>query len=364
MNLSRRVKRINDVHSKLADDRLGQKRRGYRVLRFIVSFLIIFYGFAKLNGAQFTVLTSELDKPMGQVSGFWLTWYYFGYSSIYSNFLGLAQIVGGVLLMFRKTTLLGTCLLLPVVSNIILIDIFYGVDLDALLGAFIIEFALIGILAVHRHELLELFWSKQNSLFPEQASAKSRGFGKYAVRALMIAIPAVYTYWVANYNNRLPTQLDGAWDVVSVSPQTDAANVPAVIFFERNRAFMCVFKSRDASYQQHHFEVDANQRTITIWDEWLRKGNQLFGGTYELSGDDLRLSGKFVKSTDQTTLVLKRRTQRSSAARPNRPGQFQLWSASAERSGDGALDLLAMQPIQSGVALRLPPHSKGDAKNQ
>ena len=38
--------------------------------------LLMVYGFAKLNGSQFTVLDSELTKPMGQVSGFLLTWYY------------------------------------------------------------------------------------------------------------------------------------------------------------------------------------------------------------------------------------------------------------------------------------------------
>src|SRR2546425_12625108 len=111
----------------------------YRALRFGVSFFVIRYGFAKLNGSQFTILTSELDKPMGQVSGFWLTWYYFGYSSVYGNLVGLVQIAGGVLLMFRKTTLLGSCLLLPVVTNIILIDIFYRIALDALLVALLME---------------------------------------------------------------------------------------------------------------------------------------------------------------------------------------------------------------------------------
>ena len=83
------------------------------ILRFVVAFLVFTYGFAKLNGSQFTILDSELDKPMGQVSGFWLTWYYFGYSKFYGNLIALAQVLGGVLLMFRRTTLLGCCLLLP-----------------------------------------------------------------------------------------------------------------------------------------------------------------------------------------------------------------------------------------------------------
>src|SRR2546426_12506832 len=103
----------------------------YTVSRFVAAFLVLFYGFAKLNGSQFTILASELDKPMGQVSGFWLTWYYFGYSSVYGNLIGLVQVAGGVLLMFRKTVLLGSCLLLPIVANIILIGIFYRIAIDA-----------------------------------------------------------------------------------------------------------------------------------------------------------------------------------------------------------------------------------------
>ena len=311
MHLSRLQRRLRDAHSKLAEH-LIQMKWAYQALRFVVSSFIILYGFAKLNGSQFTILASELDKPMGQVSGFWLTWYYFGYSPVYGNFLGLVQILGGVLLMFRKTTLLGSCILVPVVTNIILIDIFYRIDLGALLIAFLMEFALIGILTFHRHELLQVFWSKQNTIFPGQSSVKSRGFGKYAIRALMIATPAIFTYWVANYNNRLPTPIDGAWTVVSVSPQNAATSDALVdIFFERNRASLCVFKRKDGSYEWHHFEVDEPKRTITIWEEWLRKGNQIFAGTYELSGDELRLSGKFVKSSEETILILGRRNQGS-----------------------------------------------------
>ena len=53
--------------------------------RYGAALVLLVYGFAKINGSQFTILDSELDKPMGRVSGFWLTWYYFGYSKeIYS----------------------------------------------------------------------------------------------------------------------------------------------------------------------------------------------------------------------------------------------------------------------------------------
>ena len=281
----------------------------YTASRFVASFLILFYGFAKLNGSQFTILTSELDKPMGQVSGFWLTWYYFGYSPVYGNFIALVQILGGILLMFRKTTLLGSCILLPLITNIILVDIFYRIDLGALLVALIIEAALIIILRFHKAELLEIFWSKQNSLFPPEPSAKFKVYGKYALRALMIVIPAIFTYWVANYNNRLPTPIDGAWEMVETSPHNNEStgNAPAAIFFERNRAYLCVFKRRDGSYEWHHFEIDSDKRRLTIWEQWLQKGAQIFDGTYEMSGNQLRLNGKFANSADESMFVMRKR---------------------------------------------------------
>jgi|SRR5215831_4582386 len=290
----------------------------YRLLRFGVAFFLMFYGFAKLNGAQFTILNSELDKPMGQVSGFWLTWYYFGYSPVYGNLIGVVQILGAVLLMFRKTTLLGTFLLLPVIGNILLVNIFYQIDLLTPFISFMLLCALLGILAFHREELVEVFWRKQNSAFPDQPAAKFSVWGKYAVRALLILTPALYTYWVANYNNRLPTPLDGVWNVVSIAPQNEiSSKALTMVFFERNRAFMCVFKRQDGSYEQHHFEIDQAKKTITIWEQWLEKGNQIFDGTYEMTGDELRLSGKFHKRAEgalpalaeDTTLVLKKRNQ-------------------------------------------------------
>jgi hypothetical protein len=284
------------------------ERWAYRCLRFFVSAFLLLYGFAKLNGAQFTVISSELDKPMGQVSGFWLTWYYFSYSPIYGNLIGIVQILGAVLLMFRKTTVLGACLLLPVIGNIFLINIFYQIDIATPIVSLLLFAAVVGILAFHKKELLEVFWTKQNRAFPDRPAAKWTIFVSYALRVLMILVMAVFTYWTANYNNRLPTPLDGVWEVTSGSVQNDGTVSPlTAVFFERNRAYMCVFKRKDGSYEQHHFEVDPGQRTITIWKEWLRKGNRIFDGSYQLSGTALRLNGKFANSANETVLVLSKR---------------------------------------------------------
>src|SRR5438045_2371271 len=110
--------------------------------------------------------------------------------------------------MFRRTTLLGSCLLVPVIGNIILIDIFYGVHASALVVALIILCALLFILANHFNELLNVFWVKQNVNFPK---TKRHGLvlaGKGVFCLLLIFVPYGITYWAANYNNRRPTPID------------------------------------------------------------------------------------------------------------------------------------------------------------
>src|SRR3954467_13260560 len=119
------------------------------VLRYLVAVLVLTYGFAKLNGSQFTILDSELTKPMGQVSGFWLTWYYFGYSPVYGTLIAVVQVGGGVLLAFRRTALAAALILVPVFVNIILIDLCFGIDLGATIVAMVILGSLIAVIAPH-----------------------------------------------------------------------------------------------------------------------------------------------------------------------------------------------------------------------
>lgn len=255
---------------------------GNRLLRFSAAMMLLIYGFAKVNGSQFTILDTELDKPMGQVSGFWLTWYYFGYSAFYGNFLALVEILGAMLLTFRRTALLGACILAPMLANIVLIDLFYGVDVGAMLVAVLLLGAMIWIIAPHLAAL-------QRVLIPPSISGTSGTVWKWGVRVAMLLLAASFTWWVANYNNRSPTPIDGTWDVVRVEPSTMTETIPVRIFFESNRAFWVSFKLKDGSYHTHHFAAAGGK--LDMWERWLQKDRKIFEGAYLLSGSSLEISG-------------------------------------------------------------------------
>ncbi|HEV7590540.1 MAG TPA: hypothetical protein VGO40_20695 [Longimicrobium sp.] len=270
-------------------------------LRYFVAFMFLLYGFAKLNGAQFTILDSELDKPMREVPGFWLTWYYFGYSAVYGGLIALLQIGGALLLTFRRTALLGACLLFGMVSNIVLVDVFYDVDVSGLASAVVLWVCLAIILSTYAAELERLFWTRQAP--PPGSRTRGRRAAAAAVRVAMVAFAAAFTWFVANVNNRRPTVLDGTWEVVDAGGAAGA--LPARIYFERNRAFMAVFRYADR-WETHHFTVDTAGHALHIWTEWLSKGPEIFSGTYRLAGDRLELDGRLASASAPVHVRLRR----------------------------------------------------------
>lgn len=273
-----------------------------RICRVVAALILVTYGFAKLTGAQFTVLDSQLDRPMGQVSGFWLTWYYFGYSQVFGTAIALVQVGVGVALAFRRTALLAACVGLGVMTTIVLIDLTFGIDTDATVVALVATAALATVVWAHRSELVEVFWTRRAA---PPAGAAHRWLKAAAVVVLLV-VPALFTTFMATVNNRSPTPLDGTWEVTEGRYAPAAGQAPLTrVYFEHNRAFMAVFRYGETR-RTHHFEVDPASSTLRVWRTWLRKDAQLFDGSYRLAGDRLVIRGRFADTPQPVELRLHR----------------------------------------------------------
>jgi hypothetical protein len=163
--------------------------------------------------------------------------------------------------------------------------------------------AMIGLIAPHWSELLTVFVPPKGG----GSEALVRNLARWGTRAAMICAAFVFTYWIANFNNREPTPIDGAWDVVRIEPQNLAAQAPKTIFFEYNRAHMAVLKDSHGSYRTHHFEVDASAHRIQMWETWRRKGDRIFDGISALADGELMLQGIW-QDAGPLTLSLSRRS--------------------------------------------------------
>ncbi len=262
-------------------------------VRWVAVVLCVLYGFAKLNGSQFTVLDSELTKPLGQVSGFWLTWYCFGYSSIYGTLVALVQIGGALLLAWPRTALIGAVVLAPVFVNIILINLFFGISLGATIASVVIFGCLVAVIAPHADRLKAV-------LLLDLITQRVR------LRLVALAVILVgafgLTWWVAHYNNRHPTAIDGIWSVVPEPDDGSAGRRWQQLFFERNRAHWVTFRAVDGTDERHHFEVD-EQGVVRIWQTWLTKGALIMQGGV---GSDGRLHLEPVEPGGNRRMVLQR----------------------------------------------------------
>lgn len=130
-------------------------------LRYLSAWLLFTYGLSKLAGMQFTLHPDIAQRPIGSLSGFQLTWYYYSYSHAYASILGLMQLTGAALLLFRKTALLGAAIMTPVMANILMINLFFHIAVGAACTATFIFGSMLALLWRERGALVGLFWSQQ-----------------------------------------------------------------------------------------------------------------------------------------------------------------------------------------------------------
>jgi len=97
------------------------------VIRYFLALTLLNYGFAKVFVSQFPHMMANMDARFVELSPMRVAWAFFGYSKGYQEFLGWGEVIPGILLLFRRTTLLGAILAFTVMLNVFLINIFFDV---------------------------------------------------------------------------------------------------------------------------------------------------------------------------------------------------------------------------------------------
>lgn len=92
-------------------------------IRILLALIFIQYGMGKLFGGQFGGLNStELNTPIKDLSLFKIAWYLFDHQP-FKAFIGVSQIIASVFLLFNRTVILGLLMLIPIILNILIIDL-------------------------------------------------------------------------------------------------------------------------------------------------------------------------------------------------------------------------------------------------
>ncbi|WP_196888465.1 hypothetical protein [Aureivirga sp. CE67] len=120
----------------------------------VVSFTMSAYGFAKLvqfkNSYDF-----NSNKLVSELSGMQLMWTFYDYSYNFTLLIGFFEILGAVLIFFRKTRIIGCIFTTFILTNIIIQDFAFGVK--AVFSAIWYQILILAILWFHRQKLITIF---------------------------------------------------------------------------------------------------------------------------------------------------------------------------------------------------------------
>ena len=111
------------------------KRRNYNMayywltvfIRYYIAFMLINYGAIKLIHAQMPPPSlNRLMEPLHEFSPMGLAWTYLGFSKSYNIFMGIVEILSG-LLLFRRTMIIGALITIATSINIMTVNYFFDV---------------------------------------------------------------------------------------------------------------------------------------------------------------------------------------------------------------------------------------------
>lgn len=218
---------------------LDGKRPNYRSLagllevfaRYGLALSMVFYGLAKVIPSQmgYMSLPSHQLQLVGDTSMFHVLWGFMGASIPYSVATGLVELIAGLLLLFRRTKVLGLLFALVATTQVFMMNLFYDVPVKIVSGElFVIAVALT---VPYLPNLLRVGLNRGGmEPVPPLPTPGPRWLAitglvvKYAATCIMIlfgvAQGALMTY--INHTPRSP--LDGVWRATSFT--VDGAPVP------------------------------------------------------------------------------------------------------------------------------------------
>lgn len=174
--------------------------------RYYLACLLFMYGTSKIYGYQFTLIPSVLAQPVGNLDSHDLFWTFMGASKSYRLFAGLIEVMAGILLLFRRTTTLGSITALLLLINILILDIAYDTWVKVIVFHLILFSILILIPDFRR--LIQIFVLKQNqslTTIPPVIEEKKLAWLQSALKVLVIFC-MVYVFGISELlkGNREP----------------------------------------------------------------------------------------------------------------------------------------------------------------
>lgn len=274
-------------------------------VRFSLAAAMISYGSVKIIKAQFPDLTLDaLIQPFGDSSPMGLLWKFMGASLPFNVFTGLGETLGGLLLMVRRTRLLGAMLCVVVMSNVVMLNFSYDVPVK-LYSMHLLAMA-VWLTIPDWRRLANLFLLNRPAPPAEFQPLFSVAWRNQIALALKVVLVVAFTGWSlyeayedrrAIHDPRAKSPLYGIWVVdefqvngeIRPAVAADETRWRRVVF---DRPDLLAIQLMSDSRVRYLLDLDEDKRQMAL----AKRGDPKWSGelSYQrVAQDRLTLEGKF-----------------------------------------------------------------------
>lgn len=273
------------------------------LIRYGVAFDLAEFGWTKICHLQLVTQISKLDLPYRSFSPSDLFWNFFSHSYLFGCIIGGLQVVGAMLLLFRRTRLAGVFILLPVLANILLMDIFYQIGNSVVVHASIMMAGALYFLFIEFTRLKEFFFAAKDRL----PALPLSNFSKMAIRLSIIYVPLllIAMHGKADKNPQLTgkyevTQLQIGQEVLHRTSCADS--LLTVVYFDIRNG--CVFEFNTPQKRWDGTYSKENDQLKIYWRSPAEKPG--FTGILTAADDAGRLLLKGMLGKDSMNVTLQK----------------------------------------------------------
>ena len=262
---------------------LDRKRAAYNQLaywfrvgiRCYLFFFMMTYGFVKVFKIQFAdIQLTKLLQPIGDLSPMGLAWTYMGHSVAYNFFVGLAELIGGLLLLSRKTQTLGALVIVGVMGHVAVMNFTYDIPVK-LFSVHLVFFAFLLLLSDGNRVINFFLLNKETTAISEPIPSTESTY-IWVIRGLKILTLVVaiglFSFQSTTVMNRrvsakAPSPFYGIWEVRTMTQnqdtlpplQNDGYRLKYVVM-ERKKRSAAIFM--DGSKEWWNTRIDTTQKKI------------------------------------------------------------------------------------------------------
>ena len=217
---------------------------------YFISFVLIAFAISKFFNAQFQIYHYSGYMPLNEISPFTHAWSFLGRSYNYNLFLGIAEFLAAVFIVFTRTRLMGLLIALGIYLNILIIDIEF--DVKSALGHVIVELVIILFLLIPFFKHSKKFFWDLAGTFENQTTPSKKIFSLYIPFTFLLLISGGFI-WETSSALESQDKITGEYRLKEFIIDNDTANIKGgkytripMIFFEFGNTF--ILSINDSSY--------------------------------------------------------------------------------------------------------------------